>query len=104
MVIATAALVDVARQSADLVVIDTTGTISGVVGETLKYHKVELTRPDTVVAIQRVPKWSRLLACCAVSSPQRLWPRPSTLRLFRPRQMSATQPASLISKPLSSHR
>lgn len=53
MVIATAALVDVARQSADLVVIDTTGTISGVVGETLKYHKVELTRPDTVVAIQR---------------------------------------------------
>lgn len=53
MVIATAALVDVARQGADLVVIDTTGTISGVVGETLKYHKVELTRPDTVVAIQR---------------------------------------------------
>jgi len=53
MVIATAALVDVARRSADLVVIDTTGTISGVVGETLKYHKVELTRPDAVVAIQR---------------------------------------------------
>ena len=53
MVIATAALVDVARRSADLVVIDTTGTISGVVGETLKYHKVELTRPETVIAIQR---------------------------------------------------
>ena len=53
MVIATSALVEVARRSADLVVIDTTGTISGVIGETLKYHKVELTHPDTVIAIQR---------------------------------------------------
>lgn len=53
MVIASATLVELARKQADVVVIDTTGSISGVTGQTLKYHKVELTRPDTVVALQR---------------------------------------------------
>jgi len=52
-VIATAAMVEQARQSADTVVIDTTGVISGVGGETLKYHKMELCRPEAVVALQR---------------------------------------------------
>ncbi len=52
-VVATATLTSRARDGADLVVIDTTGTVSGVVGETLKYHKMELCRPDRVVALQR---------------------------------------------------
>ncbi len=52
-VVATAALTQVARQQADLVIIDTTAVISGVSGETLKYHKAELCRPDKVVALQR---------------------------------------------------
>ena len=52
-VVATAKLVDLARTQADLVVIDTTGAISGVVGQTLKYHKMELSRPDVVVGLQR---------------------------------------------------
>ena len=52
-VAAVASLVDSARAEADLIVIDTSGTISGVTGQTLKYHKVELTRPDVVVAFQR---------------------------------------------------
>jgi polynucleotide 5'-kinase involved in rRNA processing len=52
-VIATAALVEQARQVSDAVIIDTTGVISGVVGESLKYHKMELCRPDAVVALQR---------------------------------------------------
>lgn len=52
-VIATAALATASRDLADLVVIDTTGAVSGVVGETLKYHKVELIRPEVVVAFQR---------------------------------------------------
>ena len=52
-VVATATLVTLARERADLVVIDTTGTVSGVVGETLKYYKTELCRPDKVVALQR---------------------------------------------------
>lgn len=51
-VLSTAALVDVARRSAELVVIDTTGAVSGVVGQTLKYHKMESCRPDLVVALQ----------------------------------------------------
>lgn len=52
-VVATAKLVAMARAEADLVVIDTTGSMSGVVGQTLKYHKMELCRPDIVVGLQR---------------------------------------------------
>lgn len=52
-VAAVASLVDSARAEADLIVVDTSGTISGVTGQALKYHKVELTRPDVVVAFQR---------------------------------------------------
>lgn len=52
-VVATAALVDAARDEVDLIVIDTTAAISGVGGQTLKYHKMELCRPDIVVGLQR---------------------------------------------------
>jgi polynucleotide 5'-kinase involved in rRNA processing len=52
-VVATAKLAEMARGQADLVVVDTTGVISGVVGQTLKYHKMELCRPDVVVGLQR---------------------------------------------------
>jgi polynucleotide 5'-kinase involved in rRNA processing len=52
-VVATAALVDRARGNVDLVVIDTTGVVSGVIGQTLKYHKMELCLPDVVIGLQR---------------------------------------------------
>jgi polynucleotide 5'-hydroxyl-kinase GRC3/NOL9 len=52
-VVATAALVDAARDAVDLVVVDTTSAISGVGGQTLKYHKMELCRPDVVVGLER---------------------------------------------------
>jgi len=52
-VVATAALVDAARPEADLTVVDTTSTISGVIGQTLKYHTMELVRPDVVIGLQR---------------------------------------------------
>jgi hypothetical protein len=52
-VVATAALVDAARHAVDLIVVDTTGSISGVSGQTLKYHKMELCRPDVVIGLQR---------------------------------------------------
>lgn len=53
IVVATTSLVDSARQMADLVIVDTTSAVAGVVGETLKYHTVELCRPDRIVALQR---------------------------------------------------
>lgn len=52
-VVATAAQVNRVRTEADLVVVDTTGVVSGVIGQTLKYHKMELCRPDVVVGLQR---------------------------------------------------
>lgn len=60
-VVATAALVDAARDEADLIVVDTTGAISGVSGQTLKYHKMELCRPDVVVGLQRGAELEPLL-------------------------------------------
>lgn len=53
LVVATSRLVEAARAVADVVIVDTTGVVSGVVGETLKYHKMELSRPDVVVGLQR---------------------------------------------------
>ncbi|GMR02012.1 MAG: hypothetical protein BMS9Abin20_0338 [Acidimicrobiia bacterium] len=52
-VVAVASLVDVARRLAELIVVDTTGVVSGVVGQTLKYHIAELTNPSIVIALSR---------------------------------------------------
>ena len=51
--IATAAMAGRAAEESDLVIIDTSSVVSGVIGETLKYHKAELVKPDLVVAMQR---------------------------------------------------
>jgi polynucleotide 5'-kinase involved in rRNA processing len=52
-VLATAVMTQRARESGDVVIVDTTAVTSGVAGETLKYHKTELCRPDRVIALQR---------------------------------------------------
>lgn len=52
-VVATAVVVERARHHGDVIIIDTTAVASGVAGETLKYHKTELCRPDRVIALQR---------------------------------------------------
>ncbi len=52
-VVAAASLIDVARRSAEFIVLDTTGVVSGVVGQTLKYHLMELCQPSLVVALHR---------------------------------------------------
>ncbi|HZD21857.1 MAG TPA: Clp1/GlmU family protein [Acidimicrobiia bacterium] len=52
-VVATAAMVEQARRRGDVIIVDTTAISSGVSGETLKYHKAELCRPDRVIALQR---------------------------------------------------
>lgn len=52
-VVATAAMTERARSLGEIVIIDTTAIASGVAGETLKYHKTELCRPDRIIALQR---------------------------------------------------
>lgn len=52
-VVAVTVLAAVAREQVDLVIMDTTSVVSGVVGQTLKYHLAELTDPALVIAIQR---------------------------------------------------
>jgi polynucleotide 5'-kinase involved in rRNA processing len=46
---------------ADLVIVDTTGVVSGVYGQILKYHKVELLQPDVVIGLQRGEELEPLL-------------------------------------------
>jgi len=52
-VVAATDLVDIARRDAEFIVLDTTGVVSGVVGQTLKYHLMELCSPALVIAMQR---------------------------------------------------
>jgi len=52
-VVATAKLVEEARQGADFIVLDTSSVVSGVVGQTLTYHITELCNPTLIIAIQR---------------------------------------------------
>jgi polynucleotide 5'-kinase involved in rRNA processing len=54
LVTGTRLLLDRARESgADLVVVDTTGLVSGVYGQVLKFHKVAVLQPDLVVGLAR---------------------------------------------------
>lgn len=46
---------------ADLVAIDTSGMVSGIHGQVLKYHKMEMLQPDLVVGLQRGEELDPLL-------------------------------------------
>jgi polynucleotide 5'-kinase involved in rRNA processing len=110
-VIATASMVESARQAgADLVLIDSNATVSGVAGETLKYHKMELCRPDRVLALQRGSELEPLVGMLsrffsveidilpvdpetAVSGSSRATGACSRLRLEQPRDAKATEAA-----------
>jgi polynucleotide 5'-hydroxyl-kinase GRC3/NOL9 len=54
LVVGTARLLTRAEEEgADLIVVDTSGLVSGVYGQILKYHKVEMLQPDVVIGLQR---------------------------------------------------
>ena len=54
LVMATAKLVDQAREAGcSLIVVDSTGFVAGVYGQTLKFFKMDALRPDFVVAFER---------------------------------------------------
>ena len=52
-VVATAKLVEEARQGADFIVLDTSSVVSGVIGQTLTYHVTEMCNPNLIIAMQR---------------------------------------------------
>lgn len=63
---ATAHLVAVARENqAELIIVDTSGYISGVYAETLKFRKLQLVRPDAVVGFQRGEELEPILSTVA---------------------------------------
>jgi polynucleotide 5'-hydroxyl-kinase GRC3/NOL9 len=48
-------------EGAELVVVDTSGLVSGVYGQILKFHKIELLQPDVVIGLQRGEELDPLL-------------------------------------------
>lgn len=53
LVVATAKLVAQAREAAAaMIVVDTTGFVAGIYGQTLKFFKMDAVRPDSVVAFE----------------------------------------------------
>jgi len=62
LVTGTARLLARAREEgADFVAVDTSGMVSGIHGQILKYHKVEMLRPDLVVGLRRGEELDPLL-------------------------------------------
>ena len=62
LVVGTRLLLDRARvEGADLVVVDTTGLVSGVYGQLLKFQKVGVLQPDLVVGLERGEELQPLL-------------------------------------------
>src|SRR4029450_1768011 len=77
LVAGTAKLMNVAKAAgAELVVVDTSSLISGVYGQILKYHKLEVTRPDHVIGFQRGEELDPLLGIARRFTPARVEVRP----------------------------
>jgi polynucleotide 5'-hydroxyl-kinase GRC3/NOL9 len=53
MVVGTKKMVDKARNYADIVLVDTTGLVSGYTGRILKRNKIELINPNFLISLQR---------------------------------------------------
>ncbi len=83
-VVAVASLVEIARPNAELIVVDTSGIVAGVVGQTLKYHLWELIRPDLVIALERG---------------EELEPIIGMLRRFLSARIATAEPASEVIAP-----
>lgn len=54
LVTTTAKLVDKAREAGcRMIIVDTTSLVSGIYGQTLKFFKMDIVRPDLIVALER---------------------------------------------------
>jgi len=49
------------REGAELVVVDTSGLVSGIYGQLLKFHKAQMVEPDLIVGLQRGEELQPLL-------------------------------------------
>ncbi|MCA1831953.1 MAG: Clp1/GlmU family protein [Actinomycetota bacterium] len=69
-VVGTAKLAQQARESgAEIILVDTTGLIGGTLGQVLKFHKLEVLRPDIVVGFQRGGELEPILGIARRSLP-----------------------------------
>ncbi len=77
LVAGTAKLMNAARAGgAELIVVDTSSLISGVYGQILKYHKIEVTRPDYIIGFERGEELEPLLGIARRFTPARVEAHP----------------------------
>ncbi|MGH2685472.1 MAG: Clp1/GlmU family protein, partial [Actinomycetota bacterium] len=70
LVVGSRLLLDRARgKGADVVVVDTTGLVSGVYGQVLKFHKVASLQPDMVIGLARGEELEPVLGVLSRFSP-----------------------------------
>jgi polynucleotide 5'-kinase involved in rRNA processing len=73
LVAGTAKLMTAARAAdAELILVDTSSLVAGVYGQILKYHKMEVTRPDWVVGLQHGEELDPLLGIARRFTPARV--------------------------------
>lgn len=77
---ATARMVDAATRTRSRLIVDTTGLVNGELGKTLKTRKVDLLKPDLILAIQRDKELEELLAFLPHGSIERLTASPGCVR------------------------
>lgn len=77
---AVARMVRAARQAAPRLLVDTTGLVSGELGQAVKTRKVALLKPELILAIQQDRELEPILAACSSIPTTRLRPSPQVIR------------------------
>jgi polynucleotide 5'-hydroxyl-kinase GRC3/NOL9 len=98
LVVGSSKLAEQARtQGADVIVVDTTGLIGGTIGQVLKYHKLEVLRPDFVVGFQRGEELEPILGAVRRTLPVEVesLPVPSGVRSTSVDERTANRQAKL---------
>lgn len=74
------------EKGAELVIVDTSGLISGVAGLSLKYHKVQAINPEFMVVLERSRELNQ------ITSAIRWYARPALCNLFVPPEVKRIPP------------
>ena len=83
---AVARMVHAARQAAPRLIVDTTGLVSGELGQAVKTRKIALIAPELILALEHDQELAPILASCASIPIRRLRPSPQVIRRSLPQR------------------
>lgn len=79
-------MVHAARQAAPRLIVDTTGLVSGELGQAVKTRKIALIEPDLILALEQDQELAPILAACSSVPMTRLRPSPQIIRRSLPQR------------------